>query len=86
VQFWTELPLWIPAAKGPSVFTHHSADAEGAGLRWRPLAETVADTWAWQQSLRDGWRPAERTLGLAADRERDLLFGWHAQETARQAP
>ncbi len=79
VQFWTELPLWIPASEGPSVFTHHSAEAEAAGLRWRPLTETVADTWAWQRAVPGGWQPAERTLGLAPDRERDLLAAWHAR-------
>jgi hypothetical protein len=51
--------------------------AQAAGLRCRPVAETVADTWAW---LRDGgaagigdWRAENRPRGLAAERERELL-------------
>ncbi len=48
-----------------------------AGLRWRPLAETVADTWAWQQSV--PWAPSKSTPGLAPDRERELLAAWHAR-------
>jgi 2'-hydroxyisoflavone reductase len=79
VQYWTELPLWIPTSLGPSVFAHHSEEAEAAGLSWRPLAETVADTWAWQRSVPDGWRPADRTSGLAPQREQELLAAWHAR-------
>ncbi|MEO8889906.1 MAG: NAD-dependent epimerase [Jatrophihabitantaceae bacterium] len=79
VHFWTELPLWIPESKGPSVFTSHSAEARAAGLTWRPLVETVADTWAWQQAVPGGWTANERTPGLAPDRERELLVAWTAR-------
>jgi hypothetical protein len=51
--------------------------AQAAGLRCRPTAQTVADTWAW---LRDGgaaamgdWRAALRPRGLTPERERELL-------------
>ena len=49
--------------------------AEAAGLRIRPLAETVGDTWSW---LRDGgelseWRDEVRGEALDAARERALL-------------
>jgi hypothetical protein len=76
VAYWTELPLWIPAAKGPSVFASQAAEARAAGLRWRPLRETVADTWAWQQSVPGGWGPSEKTPGLTPDREAELLAAW----------
>ncbi|MFE1252024.1 NAD-dependent epimerase/dehydratase family protein [Streptomyces sp. NPDC058735] len=51
VRPWTELPVWTP----PDSDLHdalHSADvsrAVGAGLRCRPVEETVADTWRWLQ-------------------------------------
>ncbi|MEO6886233.1 MAG: NAD-dependent epimerase/dehydratase family protein [Jatrophihabitantaceae bacterium] len=77
VEPWTELPLWSPDA--PSLFTHDSREAEVAGLCWRPLAATVADTWAWMRSLSGGWQPAPRTPGLPADREADLLAAWYAR-------
>jgi nucleoside-diphosphate-sugar epimerase len=77
VAYWTELPLWIPASKGPSVFASQAGEARAAGLRWRPLRETVADTWAWQQSVPGGWRPGQNTPGLAAAREAELLAAWH---------
>jgi 2'-hydroxyisoflavone reductase len=79
VAFWTELPLWIPKAQGPSVFASRSEAARAAGLRWRPLAETVADTWTWQRAVPGGWRPAEGPLGLEAERERALLTAWHSR-------
>jgi 2'-hydroxyisoflavone reductase len=79
VEPWTELPLWVPKATAPSVFKHYTEEAEAAGLRWRPLAETVADTWAWQRSLPDGWQPGTRTPGLAPDREQELLAAWHSR-------
>lgn len=76
---WTELPLWAPGTHG--LFVHDTAAAEAAGLRWRSLADTVADTWAWQRS--SDWTIAPRTPGLAADREAELLAAWHAASPAR---
>jgi 2'-hydroxyisoflavone reductase len=78
VQAWTEIPLWVPAAEAPGVFIGHSEESEAAGLRWRPLAETVADTWAWQRAVDGGWQPTAATPGLDPDRERELLAAWHA--------
>jgi 2'-hydroxyisoflavone reductase len=77
VEGWTEVPLWH--ADAPSLFRHDPAEAEAAGLRWRPLRDTVADTWTWQQAVPGGWRPTERTPGLAADREAELLAAWHSR-------
>ncbi len=78
VQAWTEIPLWAPLADAPAVFTGHTTAAEAAGLTWRPLVDTVADTWAWQRTL-DGWQPGPATPGLAADKEADLLAAWQAR-------
>jgi 2'-hydroxyisoflavone reductase len=77
VEPWTELPLWTPGA--PGLFDHDTAHAQAAGLRWRPLADTVADTWAWQRSLAGRWAPSARTPGLAREREAELLAAWHAR-------
>jgi 2'-hydroxyisoflavone reductase len=77
VEPWDELPLWIPAATGAGTWAVGTERAHAAGLRCRPVAETVADTWAW---LRDGgadaigdWRAENRPRGLSAERERELL-------------
>jgi hypothetical protein len=48
--------------------------ARAAGLHCRPLADTVADTWAWLNGggeAVDHERQAEH--GIDADKERDLL-------------
>ena len=79
VDAWTEIPLWVPPAEAPSAFAHDTADAAAAGLRWRPLRETVADTWAWQQAVDGGWRPAAMTPGLDPATEDALLKAWHSR-------
>lgn len=45
---WNDLPIWIPP--GHEYRPLHEADsgkAAAAGLTCRPVADTVADTWAW---------------------------------------
>lgn len=75
VAEWTEIPLWSTM---PSVFLHDDSAALAAGLRCRPLRDTVADTWAWQQRVPGGWRPGPRTPGLDPDKEATLLAAWDA--------
>jgi 2'-hydroxyisoflavone reductase len=78
VEPWMELPLWIPARDGAGTWQVAAARADAAGLRPRPVAETVADVWAW---LRDGgpqaegpdWLSPHASRGLAPERERELL-------------
>jgi nucleoside-diphosphate-sugar epimerase len=76
VEPWDELPLWIPPDTGAGTWAIGTERAQAAGLRCRPIAETVADTWAW---LRDGaedigdWRAENRPRGLTPERERELL-------------
>lgn len=73
---WTELPIWIPPEHEYAAM--HGADvsrAHAAGLRCRPLAQTVADTWAWLRALGGPppLRPDRPAPGLAPDRERAVL-------------
>ncbi|MDQ0990736.1 NAD-dependent epimerase/dehydratase family protein [Streptomyces sp. V3I7] len=44
VAQWTELPLWRTHT---GVWSVDSSRAVTAGLRCRPLAETIRDTWTW---------------------------------------
>jgi nucleoside-diphosphate-sugar epimerase len=74
---WDELPLWIPASSGAGTWAVGTERAQAAGLRCRPVADTIADTWAW---LREGgeaqlpdWHADHRPRGLSAERERALL-------------
>ncbi|MGI5483114.1 NAD-dependent epimerase/dehydratase family protein [Streptomyces lavendofoliae] len=52
IEPWSGLPVWIPP--GELYEAMHGADvskALAAGLRCRPVGETVADTWAWLRGL-----------------------------------
>jgi 2'-hydroxyisoflavone reductase len=81
IEPWTQLPIWLPL--GHEYEGLHGADVErahAAGLRCRPVSETVADTWGWMQSL-DGTTPLRQGLsspGLAPEAERAALALAHA--------
>jgi len=77
VEPWMELPLWLPEAEFPGTWTVGTERAQAAGLRCRPIAETVADVAAW---LRDGgeaeldeWRSEHRPRPMTEERERAVL-------------
>ena len=70
------LPFYVPAASGMSgIMAASIAKALAHGLTFRPLAETVRDTLAWDQT-----RPADVALkvGLPPERERALLAKYNA--------
>lgn len=76
VSGWTDFPIWTPPTG--ELAGLHAADtraAHAAGLVCRPIADTVADTWAWLQSEGIPPRPAGREgdLGLSAEQEERLL-------------
>ncbi|WP_341890454.1 NAD-dependent epimerase/dehydratase family protein [Variovorax sp. YR752] len=73
VEPWSELPLWIPEddpAFG-GMLLGANARARAAGLRLRPLAETVRDTLAWARTPDGG--AARSPHALAPGREAELL-------------
>lgn len=79
VEGWTELPLWVPAAEAPGLWASDTSPAEAAGLACLRVRDTLLDTWDWMRGVEGGWQPAERTPGLAPDKERELLAGWASQ-------
>lgn len=72
---WMEMPLWIPESdpQAGGFYAVSVAKALAAGLRYRPLEQTVADTLAWAAS-----RPAEHSwrAGMKPEREAELLRLW----------
>lgn len=78
---WQELPLWMPGSAEDvrGILQVSIARATAAGLRFRPLAGTVRDTWAWLNE-----RPADHEwrAGLAPEREAAVLAAWHARGAA----
>jgi 2'-hydroxyisoflavone reductase len=73
VRPWTEIPLWRPTA-GP--WRVDSSRAVAAGLSCRPLAETVADTWAWMSRERPMPHERASAMGIEPAKERRLLAAW----------
>jgi 2'-hydroxyisoflavone reductase len=74
VSPWGDMPVWIPGQD--ETFGFHRRDvrrALAAGLTYRPLPLTAADTLAWLRTL-----PPERQTrlraGLVPEREADLLM------------
>jgi 2'-hydroxyisoflavone reductase len=69
---WTGLPLWIPEsfADEAGFMQIDCTKAQRAGLRTRPLAQTVADTAAWlaQRGPGHAWPDV-----MSADTERAIL-------------
>ncbi|WP_157515144.1 NAD-dependent epimerase/dehydratase family protein [Luteimonas abyssi] len=83
VSPWQDMPVWMPPDGAYAGFARTSAArAVAAGLTFRPLETTVADTLAWWRSLPEA-RRAEPGAGLALEREAEVLQAWHAAEAAR---
>lgn len=82
VQPWGELPLWLPWSNEKfRYFMAENCDrAIAAGLTFRPLAETIRDTLAWQDAGSPGLPPdvlAAPAATLTHEREEELLRAWH---------
>jgi 2'-hydroxyisoflavone reductase len=72
IEPWTELPVWLPP-EGETAGLHDGdvTAAYATSLTCRPVAETVADTWAWLQAEGD---PAARPgHGLDPAKEQEVL-------------
>jgi 2'-hydroxyisoflavone reductase len=73
LEAWSDLPVWLPATGDHAGFAlADTRAAQAAGLRTRPIAQTVADTLAWYRGL-----PADQQAftkaGLAPEREAAAL-------------
>lgn len=77
VAAWSEMPLWLPEEEAPQLqgFMFVNCDkAIAAGLRIRPLSETIGDTLEWaRRELHDTTLKA----GMDSEREQTLLRKWH---------
>lgn len=72
---FVELPLWIPGEHA-NLARLDVSRALAAGLRVRPLEETVEATLAWHRAQPERpWR-----AGLSLERERELLEAWRSHE------
>jgi 2'-hydroxyisoflavone reductase len=73
---WMELPLWVSGDDVDGFSKIDCRRAIAAGLRFRPLEETVRDTLEWDRT-----RPAdvEYRAGMKPEREQELLNAWRAR-------
>ena len=79
------LPIWAPPTGDTAGVALTSMEtSRKAGLRSRPLEETVRDTLAWFQSLPEDRRSKLRS-GLDPVREADTLRAWHKEHSRRPA-
>ena len=66
---WLELPLWLSDPDSLGMMQADVSRAVESGLTFRPLDETVRGTLERAQ-MTEG-------VGLAPDRERELIEAWH---------
>ena len=67
---WTELPIWVPPTGELSgLHCGNVSMAQAAGLRCRPIAETIADTWKWLIAEGDPATLTDGSVGLSQERE-----------------
>jgi len=77
---WTGLPMWAPdLPELAHIWTVPGDRAKRTGMRYRPLSDTVHDTWRWlKHEAATGQVHAPRgllELGLDPDQERAVLAG-----------
>ncbi len=71
VEAWSDMPVWVPDNEENQGFSRVAiSKAVKAGLKFRPLEDTVRDTIAWANT-----RPTDHEwrAGLKEDREKELL-------------
>lgn len=73
---WVDLPVWAPLdSEIDALHGGNTSAAHAAGLRCRPVEETVADTWTWLRTLP---APPRNEDYLSRERELALLQEWRA--------
>jgi 2'-hydroxyisoflavone reductase len=80
---WSDMPVWVPGQGDSAGFARRDIrKALAAGLDFRPLATTAADTLAWFRGQPEP-RQAKLRAGLSPAREEELLAKWKATPHAR---
>lgn len=78
VQPWGDMPVWIPESGDDLANAETSvARAVQAGLKFRPLQQTVNDTLSWHLARAEDER-TQLKAGLTPEREKAVLDAWHA--------
>ncbi|HEX7438331.1 MAG TPA: NAD-dependent epimerase/dehydratase family protein [Caldimonas sp.] len=84
VQAWTDLPVWVPGEGDSIGFARRDIGrALRAGLTFRPLATTAADTLVWFRD-QPAARQAKPRSGLTPEREAEVLAHWKASTSGKR--
>lgn len=76
VSAWGDMPVWVPGQGDSAGFARRSIRrALDAGLTFRPLAATAAETLAWFNA-QPADRRAKLRAGIAPGREAEVLAKW----------
>ncbi|MEV6790927.1 NAD-dependent epimerase/dehydratase family protein [Streptomyces sp. NPDC051320] len=78
IEPWSQLPVWLPPGETHAAMHQGNTDkALAAGLRCRPVEDTVRDTWAWLRSIGGvaPLRPDRPAVGLDEAVEAKVLGG-----------
>lgn len=70
------MPLWLPLPEYAGFASRSVAAARALGLRTRPLAETLADTLAWESARRAAQPELPWTAGLTNAQAAELVAAW----------
>jgi nucleoside-diphosphate-sugar epimerase len=73
------IPLWLPLPAYAGFMTRRNDAAKAAGLSLRPLSETISASLAWEQEL---GLDRDRSAGLSATREAELLAAWRQKTSS----
>jgi nucleoside-diphosphate-sugar epimerase len=77
IEPWLHLPVWLPPGSEGHASVHGAdvSRALAAGLRCRPVTETVADTWRWLRDIGSAppQRPDRPAVGLDPALEAKVL-------------
>lgn len=69
---WTHLPSLLP----PDASLGDTTQAVGAGLRERPLIDSMRDTWKWMQET---GRTRPMKGGMSVEQEKEIIEKWRAR-------
>jgi 2'-hydroxyisoflavone reductase len=83
---WGHLPVWAPGeGEVAGINTVNCSKAIAAGMRSRPLADTVRDLYAWWDGQPDERRARVRA-GMPREQETKSLAAWHESQKAASGP
>ncbi len=84
---WMQMPVWVPAeGDSKGIMTANIDKAIAAGLKTRPVGDTILDTLNWWNGLPEEKRNRPMRAGISADKEATTLAAWHSSQESSATP